>query len=360
MRFAFTMEQELLRDALREVLARDCAPAVVRAAWSSEDGLARPLWRTLADVGVVGLTVPEAHGGLGLDLLDAALLFEEHGFAAAPTPLVETMAVAAPLLRDATGAFGGADRGPPDVKAGDVTAEPLAARWLPAIAKGEAIVAVGLDEARAVRNAASAHVLVLAKAGELHAVPRSEVETEPVASVDGSRRLARVAWTASDATRFASGDRARALVADARDRGAVATAAELVGLARRMITMTVEYAKTRRQFGAPIGSFQAVKHHLASAHVKIELARPAVHRAAWSVAKRDPERARHASIAKAAASDAATLAARAALQCHGAIGYSFEHDLHLWMKRAWALASSYGDAAWHRARLLTPTTETTP
>jgi alkylation response protein AidB-like acyl-CoA dehydrogenase len=94
-----------------------------------------------------------------------------------------------------------------------------------------------------------------------------------------------------------------------------------------------------------------VKHHLATAHMKIELARPAVYRAAYSVAQADPDASTHVSIAKACASDAATLAARASLQCHGAIGYSFEHDLHLWMKRAWALAGAWGDAAWHRARV---------
>src|SRR5439155_24977645 len=107
----------------------------------------------------------------------------------------------------------------------------------------------------------------------------------------------------------------------------------------------------REQFGRPVGSFQAVKHHLADVLVQLELARPVVYRAAWSLAHRLPERSTHVSMAKACASDAAGEAARAALQCHGAIGYSFEHDLHLWMKRAWALARTWGDAAWHRARI---------
>jgi alkylation response protein AidB-like acyl-CoA dehydrogenase len=118
-----------------------------------------------------------------------------------------------------------------------------------------------------------------------------------------------------------------------------------------MIDMTVEYVSLRRQFGRPVGSFQAVKHALAEAHVAIELARPCVHRAAYALAHREADLATHVSLAKALASDAATLAARTALQCHGAIGYSFEHDLHLWMKRAWALAASCGSAAAHRARL---------
>jgi len=135
------------------------------------------------------------------------------------------------------------------------------------------------------------------------------------------------------------------------DRGAFATAAQLLGVARKMIDMTVEYAQLRTQFGKPIGSFQAVKHQLAEAHVALEVARPCVYRAAHALARREPDRALHVSMAKAYASDAATRAAKAALQCHGAIGYSYEYDLHLWMKRAWAQAAAWGDAAWHRARI---------
>jgi hypothetical protein len=137
----------------------------------------------------------------------------------------------------------------------------------------------------------------------------------------------------------------------AHDRGALGAAAQLCGLAGQMIDVTVEYAKLRRQFGKPIGSFQAVKHQLADAHVAVELARPCVQRAAAAIAERADDRARWVSLAKAHASDAARTASRAALQCHGAIGYSFEYDLHLWMKRAWALAASWGDAATHRARI---------
>jgi alkylation response protein AidB-like acyl-CoA dehydrogenase len=107
----------------------------------------------------------------------------------------------------------------------------------------------------------------------------------------------------------------------------------------------------RKQFGSAIGSFQAVKHHLADALVKLEFARPVVYRAAYSMSHRSESAALHVSMAKVYASEAALLAARTALQCHGAIGYSYEHDLHLWMKRAWALAATWGDASWHRARV---------
>jgi hypothetical protein len=136
-----------------------------------------------------------------------------------------------------------------------------------------------------------------------------------------------------------------------RDRGAVAVAAQLIGLARAMLATTVEYVKARHQFGKPVGSFQAVKHHLADAHIAIEMAAPAVYRAAYSLARGDAQASVHASMAKAMASDAAELVARQALQCHGAIGYAFENDLHLWMKRTWALSAAWGDAASHRAQV---------
>ena len=132
----------------------------------------------------------------------------------------------------------------------------------------------------------------------------------------------------------------------------MATAAELLGLADRMITMAADYAKERQQFGKPIGTFQAVKHLLAGAQVPLEFARPVVYAAAWALDRASPTRSRSASMAKAYASDAATEAARVALQVHGAIGYTWECDLHLFLKRAWALAEAWGSAADHRSRVL--------
>ena len=130
------------------------------------------------------------------------------------------------------------------------------------------------------------------------------------------------------------------------DRGVLGVAAQQCGLADRMLELTVDYVKEREQFGVPIGSFQAVKHHLADARLALEFARPLVYRAAVARSTRS-----HVSMAKAKADDAALLAGRVALQCHGAIGYTTEYDLHLYMKRAWALAGSWGDARLHRARV---------
>ena len=324
MRFQFTDDQVLFRDAVREVLEKECPPAHVRAMWGSASGRSPELWDKLARMGVVSLTVPEEHGGLGLDEVDLVLLLEESGRAALPEPILETTAVGAPLLRD----VGALDRLPRD-----------------------GVVSVGLDALSYVSDAHVADLLVLQRDDELHAVARDAVELTRQPSLDGARRLFTVAWQPAGSSRIATGDDALDAAARAFDRGALAAAAQLLGVADRLIEMAADHARAREQFGRPIGSFQAVKHHLANALLALEFARPVTYRAAFSVARDDGDRATHVSMAKAYASDAAALAARTALQVHGAIGYTWEHDLHLWMKRAWALAAAWGDAAWHRARV---------
>jgi alkylation response protein AidB-like acyl-CoA dehydrogenase len=330
-RFAFTEEQLLFQQALAELLAKECPAEALAVAWRSEDGRVPGLWGKLAEMGVLGLLVPEAHGGLGLDELDVVLLLQEAGRAAAPEPLLESAAVATPLLRELGGA--------------------LAARWLPRLASGEAIAVAGLESTPLVAGAPEADLLLLERGGELHALERAQVRLVPQPSVDGGRRLAEVHWEPTAGTRVVAGPRARELAAAAFERGALGAAAQLIGLGRAMLDLTVEYARKRHQFGQPIGSFQAVKHHLASAHLKLELARPLVYHASYSFVHDWPTRARDVSTAKAQVSDAAQLCARVALQCHGAIGYSYEYPLHLWLKRTWALARAWGDAAWHRARV---------
>jgi alkylation response protein AidB-like acyl-CoA dehydrogenase len=313
MEFAFTDDQLDFRDAVRDLLAKECAPSVVRAAWTNDDGRSGAAWDALGAMGVLGALVAETDGGLGLTELDVVLLAEEAGYAALPEPFVEHVLVGAPLV--ATGRDG--------------------------VATGGCVVTAGDP---LVPYAAAADVAVLL-APDAQVVEHATAEFAAEHSVDGSRRLGRLA--------HATGGRAltRAELSTAFWRGNLGYSAELLGLARRMLAMTVEYVSERRQFGVPIGSFQAIKHHLADVRIAIEFAAPLVHRAAYSLAEGDPDAMVHGSMAKAQSADAAMLAARAALQCHGAIGYSFEHDLHLWMKRAWALARTWGDASWHRDRV---------
>ncbi|MFM8303054.1 MAG: acyl-CoA dehydrogenase family protein [Actinomycetota bacterium] len=316
MRFAFTDDQLAFRDAVRDLLANECPPAVVREAWDNADGRSGALWGALAEMGVLGAAAPEDQGGLGFSLLDLVLITEETGYAALPEPFVEHAVVAVPTLPDATAA-----------------------------ASGAVLVTAALGGAAFAPAAAAADLLLAEEDDTLVLAARDALVVRPEPGVDGSRRLGWVEWDRAEPV----GD-AGALAA-AFDRGALGTAAQLVGLARRMLDLTVDYVGAREQFGVPIGSFQAVKHHLADARIAVEFARPLVYRAAWSCTHGDPEAPLHVSMAKATASDAATLTARKALQSHGAMGYSFEYDLHLFMKRAWALAASWGDAAWHRARV---------
>lgn len=323
MEFKFTEDQLEFRDAVRTFLEKECPPEVVRAAW---DGKPTELWPRLAEMGVVGMTAPEEHGGLGMDELDLVLVLEEAGRAALPEPLLEHTAVAVPALRDAGGK--------------------LTERWLPAAASGEVIVTVGLGPAPLIVNGERASLLLDDHDGCIHLLECAVCDITPRPSIDRAHPVATVAWSAEKETKLEGADPDLAF-----DRAALGASAQLVGLAGRMIDLAVEYAKEREQFGKAIGSFQAIQHQLADALLRLEFARPAVYRAAHAVARSEPDRPLHVSMAKAYAGDAADLAARTALQVHGAVGYSWEHDLHLFMKRAWALAASWGESAWHRRRV---------
>jgi len=318
--FSFGDDQVMLRNAVRALLAHECPPEVVRAAWESDTGRTDGLWAALAEMGVVGMTAPTSVGGLGMDETDLVLLLEEAGRAALPEPLLEHTAVGIPTLAEAGG--------------------PVADAWLERAAAGEATLGAGPADGYAVGAAACDLVLLIGD--RVGAVPVDGATLVEHRSIDGSRRL------------FEVGGDAVVLDADpalAFDRAAAAAAAQCAGVAQHLLEATVEYAAQRFQFGKPVGSYQAVKHHLADAALKIEFARPAAHHAAWCIAVGDSDRSRDVSLAKALASEAVDLAARTALQCHGAIGYTYEHDLHLWMKRGWALSAAWGDAAWHRNRI---------
>lgn len=320
MDFSFSDDQIMFQEAVRDLLANECPAEVVRAAWENETGRADGLWTALAEMGVVGMTAPTSAGGLGMDETDLVLLLEEAGRAALPEPLLEHTAVGIPTLAEAGG--------------------PMADAWLERAAAGEATLGAGPDNGYAV--GAAACELVLLVGDQIRAVPVDGASLVEHRSIDGSRRL------------FELDGEAAVLDADpalAFDRAAAGAAAQCVGVAQHLLDATVEYVAQRYQFGKPVGTYQAVKHHLANTALKIEFARPAARHAAWSIAVGDPDRSRDVSLAKALASETVDVAARTALQCHGAIGYTFEYDLHLWMKRGWALSAAWGDAAWHRNRI---------
>ncbi len=320
MDFSFNDDQIMFQEAVRDFLANECPPEVVRAAWENATGRTNGLWDGLIEMGVVGMTGPESAGGLGMDETDLVLLLEEAGRAAMPEPLLEHTAVGIPTLAEAGG--------------------PAVETWLERATTGEATVAVGPGDGYVV-NAASSDLVLLID-DHVRAVPVADASLVEHPSVDGSRRLFEVTGPGV----VLDADPALAF-----DRAAAAAAAICVGVAQQLLDATVEYVSQRYQFGKPVGTYQAVKHHLANSALQIEFARPAARHAAWCISVDDPRRSRDVSLAKALASEAVDLAARTALQCHGAIGYTFEYDLHLWMKRGWALSAAWGDAAWHRNRI---------
>lgn len=310
-------------DAVRDLLRQECPTEVVRSAWpGGDDSLARRAWRRLAGTGAFATLVPTERGGLGLDETYLVAVLEQVGYAGLPGPATEVAAVAAPLL------------------ASDAAHETL----LNALLAGEATVAVARADGGVVAYGQIVDaVLVLDEAG----VRVHDIEPggrHPVAGIDGARRLAhlRLSTPGRDVRVAASA------VRQAELRATLATAAELIGLARRMLDLTVPYVKSREQFGVPVGSFQAVKHHLANALLAIEFAAPLVRRAARGLAAEAESAAMAVSMAKMVASQAATEVAKLTLQCHGAMAYTTEYDHHLFAKRAWALAAAWGSAATHR------------
>ncbi|CAN5790232.1 acyl-CoA dehydrogenase family protein [soil metagenome] len=356
MRFAFTDDQVAFRDAVRDLLAKECPPEVVRAAWpegpdahgarKGEGARADPdrvakAWDALAEMGVLGIAVSESNGGLAMTEVDWVLLAEETGYAALPHPFVETACVVAPLL-DATG--------DPHSVLGELVTGDRQAGALPlgtgVVPWGDAVTYLVTLDHRPSASPTTPTWVARRITGGLAVGDRPDRRRTLADAVDPGRHLVQLgAWQADGGL----GD--EAIAQQAFDRGALATAAQLVGLGRRMLDLTVAYVSERRQFGVPIGSQQAVKHHLADAAKGLRFAAPATYAAAWSLATGDPHAVRAVSTAKALASDAARATARASLQCHGAIGYTVEYDLHLYLKRAEALARAWGDAAWHRRRV---------
>lgn len=314
-----------LRRLARTFFERECTPADVRAAWEPPADGDRSRWRAMAALDFPAGSIPSEHGGLGLG--DDALvgLLEEAGYAALPEPLLETVGVVGPVIRD---------HGTPEQRE----------RWLPAIAAGDAMATAQLMGATQAPFGAVADVALVEVDGELHLVPAESMEAERVPSMDGSRHTAVLRARTDGSTRMSV-----AAHEDANRRAAAGAAVVLNGLSRRMLDMSVAYAKEREQFGRVIGSFQAVKHMLAEVACAVETARPLAWDAVASMGGYGAAVA--SSSAKAAANAAASLASLHALQVHGGIGFTWEHDLHLWMKRARAMEESYGSTRHHHRAL---------
>ena len=330
MDFTFTEDQLLFQESVRDFLVNEVTPERIRASWETDSGREPALWSKLTELGLTGITVPEEFGGLGMTELDFVLLAQECGYVALPEPLVHTALVAVPMLREIGGQ--------------------LAAQWLPRIAAGEARVVVGVTQNLVVEDAHIADLLLLQQGDTLVAATAEQVTLQYNESIDPSRKLFTVE-VLPGATTVAKGADAASLIANALNRGALGCAAQALGLAQRMIELTVQYTSERQQFGKPIGSFQAVKHHMANVAVRLEYAKAPTHRAAYAIASGQDIAAEAVSHAKLIACEAANLAAKNSHQAHGAMGYTWEVDLHIFMKKAWALANTGGDAGFHKTRV---------
>lgn len=323
MRFAPTDEQQGFAAVLDDLLGSAGTPQVVRAWADGDPSPGVKLWQRLAEVGVTGLLVPEHDGGLGGDTVDLVVAFEALGRHAVPGPWVESAALLPALLRD--------------------TDAELRAGLLPGVVSGEtlATVAVTAFSPYALDADVAGRCLVLE-----HAVLREAAPGALRRSVDPARRL----FPLEPGAELLRLDPAAA--GTARDTASLACAAQLLGAGEHLLGETVSYVRARRQFGRAVGEYQALKHALADVRVALDFARPLVHVAALALRDGSDDPARDVSAAKVRAADAAYLAARTALQLHGAVGYTAEHDLGLWILKVRALQSAWGTAALHRARVL--------
>ena len=363
MDFSFSPDQLLLRNSARAFLDEHMKPATVRLLWDDPRGESDTVWKEMAQLGWLGLALPEALGGSALGMVETAILLEELGRAACPGPYWPTV-LAATAIEQA-----GSDA--------------QKKRWLPAVATGDARATIAFLDAELDWNpeamtaraspkgagwsltgrkqfvpwAHVANVLVVpARAPEgptLFLVDPSAagLTLEPAQVMDLATRLVTVTLdtvpVAADAVLGAPGQ-AGPLLAELLRRGAVGAAAEMLGAARRCLDMAVEYAKVREQFGQPIGSFQAIRHKCADMLLEVENSHSAVYYAAWALDAGAEDATLAASVAKAYVGDAARKVCGEAIQVHGGIGFTWEYDLHLYFKRAKALEPLYGDGDYHR------------
>nr|WP_276509579.1 acyl-CoA dehydrogenase family protein [Nocardioides marinisabuli] len=304
---------------VRTALDTHAGPGAVRRVWSDTVERDR-MWALLAELGVLAIAVPEPHGGVGGEPIDLALSLEEVGRHALPLPVVETV-TATMALR--------------------MSRDDVAAAWLPSVADGRSRFSVVGDSGLAPHGASTQATLRLAPDG-VDLFTAGDVEWSPVASTDPGLDLAR--WIGATVDGLALGVPAEQV----RTTAAWTSALVLVGLAHRMVEMARDHALAREQFGRPIAEFQALKHRLADAIVAVEAARGLAWFAAYAAGRRPDELAQAARLAKGSASEAARVAGAAALQLHGGIGFTWEHDLHLFLHRARSLETWFGSAGAHR------------
>jgi alkylation response protein AidB-like acyl-CoA dehydrogenase len=366
----FTAEQDELRDGVRAVLARECPISLVREV-VEKGATPDALWSQMVELGWPALTVPERAGGLGMGTVELAVVVEELGRVLAPGPFVPTVTQFAPIVAEA-GSREQQERFLGGIAAGELTGTLALVEESGSVEAGHVTATATPDGDGFVLEGAKETVVEASTADEIavvartpgtrgdngvgaFVVSRADVRLEPIDALDSTRPLARVAL---DGVRIgadrALGDPGPATATEVRravEVAATALAVETVGAAQAIFDITLAYAKQRQQFGAPIGSFQAIKHKFADMLVALERARATSYFAALTIAEDDDRRALATSTAKAAAGDCAALLAKEGIQIHGGIGYTWEHDMHLYVRRVKSSSLLFGNAAQHRARV---------
>jgi acyl-CoA dehydrogenase len=351
--YRLTDEQAALREGARQLLSAECKPELVRQRYDDVDAIPSDLSKMLQAQDWLGLLAPESDGGLGLGVVELCLVLEEAGRALAPVPLWSTAGLFVPLVLSCAdeaqraallaavchdGALGTAA-----IAEGD-------GHWPPAATSTTTDGKTVSGTKSLVPEAKTATKLIVTAAGSdgigVYVVAGEHALCHYTETVDRSRALYQVTFSNAPAQRLATGDISRAL-----DIAAVSLAAETLGVARWILDTTVHYAKVREQFGVPIGSFQAVQHKCADGLLELERASAATYWAAMCLDADDADAPRAAAIAKATACDAARKIAKDGIQIHGGIGYTWEHDLHLYIRRVYAAEGLLGGAEEHRARL---------
>ncbi|MBV8779310.1 MAG: acyl-CoA/acyl-ACP dehydrogenase [Alphaproteobacteria bacterium] len=373
MDIGFSQEQEMLRDTARKFLDNACTTKFVRERMATPEAVTPQFWAQIAEQGWLGITYPEEHGGAGLGVTDLVVLMEEMGRAVMPGPYLATALLGGAAIREA-GSPAQQEEFLPTIAEGSLRAT------LAAIESNPHWDAAGITMAAQTRRAEfslsgsklfvpDAHLadrlVVAARTREgstmedgisLFLVPKdsSGLSVALMPSIDETRKLCEVRFdnvTVPEAALLGELHHGWPALARVYDEAAVALSAEMCGGAQRVLEMTVEYAKLRETFGKPIGSYQGVKHKCSDMLVEVENAKSLTYYAAWALDENQPDARLAVSMAKAYASDASRKVSNAGIQLHGGIGMTWEHDLHLYMKRAKASEVAFGDATWHRERV---------
>jgi alkylation response protein AidB-like acyl-CoA dehydrogenase len=352
MQFGLSESQQLLKDNARKFFAGECPMAEVRRLMETETACDSALWAKMTEQGYTGIIFPEEYDGVGLTTVELILLMEEAGRALLPGPLFSTVALAGSVLNET---------GSPEQKK----------RYLAPICRGESRATVAVLEAGVswnhaeikirsangkisgeklfVPDAGAADFILVAACDGVFAVEANApgVSLRALKGMDATRKLYAVRFENTPAEKLAHPEG----LPRALDVATAALAAELVGGMQRTLDLTVEYAKARKQFGKPIGMFQAVQHQCADMYLETESSRSAAYYAAWALAENVSDAPAAVSIAKIYASDAARTVGNRGIQVHGGMGFTWENDLHLYYRRAKASETALGDATFHRERL---------